>query len=127
MDNPFTPPLTHHSSNVQQIIELMLRGLDKRYPLYGFANHANLSPVSFARLFRQKTGYSPIGYFIRLKIQRACELLETTEMTVGAIGESLGYQDPYYFSRLFKQLTHFSSTQYRGKMRGEARILTEGG
>ncbi|MEZ4664541.1 MAG: AraC family transcriptional regulator [Caldilineaceae bacterium] len=50
---------------------------------------------------------------IRLKIQKACELRETSEMAVGEISKQLGYEDQYYFSRLFKQLTQPSPTQCR--------------
>ena len=109
----YTPPLATHGLNVQQIIELMLNNLDKRYRLDDLAQHAHMSRVSFSRLFRQKTGYAPMDYFIRLKIQKACELLETTELHVGEISKQLGYDDPYYFSRLFKQLAQASPTQYR--------------
>jgi transcriptional regulator GlxA family with amidase domain len=112
---------------VQQIIELMLNNLDKRYTLDELAGHANMARVSFSRLFRQKTCYPPVDYFIRLKIQKACELLETTTMTVGEIGAALGYLDPYYFSRLFKQLTQLAPSQYRTKMRTEAGPLRDSG
>lgn len=111
--NTYTPPLATHGLNVQQIIELMLNNLHRRYRLDELAHHAHMSRVSFSRLFRQKTGYAPMDYFIRLKIQKACQLLETTEYAVGEIGKQLGYDDQYYFSRLFKQVTQVSPTQYR--------------
>lgn len=116
--NTYTPPLGTHGLNVQQIIELMLNNLDKRYTLDELANHAQMARSSFSRLFRQKTGYAPVDYFIRLKIQRACELLETSEMQVNEISQRLGYEDPYYFSRLFKQFTQSSPSLYRDRIRG---------
>ncbi|MEZ4707072.1 MAG: AraC family transcriptional regulator [Caldilineaceae bacterium] len=123
--NTYTPPLATHGLNVQQIIELMLNNLDKRYRLDDLASRANMSCVSFSRLFRQKTGYAPMDYFIRLKIQRACELLETSELPVGKISKLLGYDDPYYFSRLFKQLTQASPTQYRMNSRNSTQFKLE--
>ncbi|MCB0166075.1 MAG: helix-turn-helix transcriptional regulator, partial [Anaerolineae bacterium] len=68
-----------------------------------------------ARVFKKKTGYAPIDYFIRLKIQKACELLETTDQQVSEIGHSLGYPDIYYFSRLFKKVVGLSPRQYRAE------------
>lgn len=117
--NTYTPPLTKQGFNIQQIIELMLNNLDKRYTLDELAGHANMARVSFSRLFRQKTGYSPVDYLIRLKVQKASALLETTELEVNEIAAMLSYQDPYYFSRLFKQFTNYSPTQYRARVRGE--------
>ena len=64
---------------------------------------------------KKKTGYAPIDYFIRLKIQKACELLETTDQQVGEMGYSLGYPDIDYFSRLFKKVVGLSPRQYRAE------------
>lgn len=119
--NTYTPPLTKQGFNIQQMIELMLNNLDKRYTLDELAGLANMTRVSFSRLFRQKTGYSPVDYLLRLKIQKASELLETTELPINKIAETLGYHDPYYFSRLFKQFTNFAPTQYRASIREESR------
>ncbi|MET0377936.1 MAG: helix-turn-helix transcriptional regulator, partial [Spongiibacteraceae bacterium] len=55
----------------------------------------------------------PIHYFIHLKMQRACELLETTEFDVREIAELLGYADPFYFSKLFKRTIGQSPQHFR--------------
>jgi AraC family transcriptional regulator, arabinose operon regulatory protein len=83
------------------------------------ARHADLSPSHFSRLFKEQTSYSPIDYFIQLKVQHACRLLFLTSMTVREIGAELGYEDPAYFSRLFKKIVGMSPTQYRNKPRGD--------
>lgn len=99
--------------NVEEIINYMLDNLGERCTLDDFAEQACLSPSHFSRQFREKTGYAPVDYFIRLKIQRACELLETTALPIKAIGNELGYTDPYYFSRLFKKIVGTHPSQYR--------------
>lgn len=73
------------------------------------------SPSHFSKLFQKETGMSPINYFIRLKIQKACQYLELTEMKVNEISESLGFQDPAYFSRLFQKVMKMSPKNYRIK------------
>ena len=46
-----------------------------------------------------------MAYFIQLKIRKACELLDQTDSTIREIASQLGYDDPYYFSRIFKKDT----------------------
>jgi AraC family transcriptional regulator of arabinose operon len=72
-----------------------------------------MSSGHYGMLFRKSRNHTPVDYFNRLKIQKACELLKTTDQPVGEIGESLGFTDPYYFSRLFKKTMGLSPRTYR--------------
>ncbi|WP_407704971.1 helix-turn-helix domain-containing protein [Thalassotalea hakodatensis] len=51
---------------------------------------------------------------MNMKMQQACFQLDNTTETIKQIGESLGYSDPYYFSRLFKKVVGMSPKRYRG-------------
>ena len=73
-----------------------------------------LSEVQFYRLFRKKTGKTPIEYRNLLRITRACSLLSSGECSVGEIALMLGFSSLYYFSRVFKQITGKSPTAYLG-------------
>ena len=79
-------------------------------------------PISPARgyveLFKQQTGYAPIDYFIRLRMHRACQFLDNTGMSVKAIATTLGYEDPLYFSRLFRTVNEASPIAYRRMRKG---------
>lgn len=77
------------------------------------ANHAGLSKSHFSRIFRDQTGYSPVEYFIHLKVQKALSLLVLTKLPVQEIARMVGYADPYYFSRLFKKIVGVSPTASR--------------
>jgi AraC-like DNA-binding protein len=66
-----------------------------------------------ARLFRRYTGMSPHDYHIRQKIRFARQLLQETALPVTSIAERLHFSGIHYFSKLFKQLTGVSPTQYR--------------
>jgi len=112
--NTYAPPGNTKDLNAEKVIQYMLNNLTKLCQLDDFAAIAAMSRSHFSRKFRAKTGYSPVDYFIRLKIQKACELLETTDMKVGEISQFLGYQDQYYFSRIFKKIVGSSPTRYRG-------------
>jgi AraC-like DNA-binding protein len=74
---------------------------------------ANLSASHYSALFKADTGYAPMDYFIRLRMHQACHLLDNTALSVKAVAAALGYEDPFYFSRIFKALNSISPTEYR--------------
>ncbi|WP_121357780.1 helix-turn-helix transcriptional regulator [Flavisolibacter nicotianae] len=61
------------------------------------------SPSRFSGLFKLRTGYSPIEYFIQLKMQKASQLLDFTDQSIKDIASEFGFDDPYYFSRRFRK------------------------
>ncbi len=77
------------------------------------ARHAGLSAQHFSNIFRRRTGASPVEFFIHLKIQRACQLLDTTSQSIFEVARAVGYEDPYYFSRIFRKVMAISPSQYR--------------
>ncbi|MDQ0897898.1 AraC family transcriptional regulator [Paenibacillus sp. V4I7] len=52
-------------------------------------------------------------YFLRLKIQKASQMLDLTALAIKEIGNAIGITDAYYFSRLFKKMMGVSPTEYR--------------
>ncbi|MGC3957754.1 MAG: helix-turn-helix transcriptional regulator [Verrucomicrobiota bacterium] len=74
---------------------------------------ANISPSHFFAVFKRQTGFAPLDFFIRLRMQRACELLGTTSLSVKEVAAELGYDDPFYFSRVFKTVSGIAPTDYR--------------
>lgn len=73
----------------------------------------SLSKFHFAKKFQQTTGISPIKYFLELKISNACYLLDSSDKSIRDIAATFGFDDPYYFSRLFKKIMGISPKQYR--------------
>ena len=103
--------------NVQKIITYMLDNIDKNLSIIQMAQYANVSKYHFIRKFKQKVGYTPIDYYIRLKIQKACELLESSSLKINGICSLLGFGNPYYFSTVFKRITGLSPLRYREKLK----------
>jgi len=77
------------------------------------ADHVHLSVSHFSGLFHKKTGFSPIEYFNHLKMQKACQLLHFTELRIYEVAAATGIEDPYYFSRIFKENMGVSPKEYR--------------
>jgi AraC-like DNA-binding protein len=98
---------------ITKTLRFMKEHIKDNFELKDFANEANYSVTRFSQLFRAKTGYAPIQYFLQLKIQHACQYLSFTNLNVREVSQELGFGDPFYFSRLFRKLTGKSPLSYR--------------
>jgi transcriptional regulator GlxA family with amidase domain len=67
------------------------------------------------RLFRRELQTSPMNWVIERRIDRARQLLSRTHQTVAQVAHAVGCADPYYFSRLFKDRTGMSPSQWRNR------------
>ena len=79
------------------------RSLADPPPVPELAKIAGMSVSGFAHRFKAATGSSPVQYSLRLRLERAESLLRCTPMTVKEVAASLGFEDPFYFSRLFRK------------------------
>ncbi len=99
--------------DLETIHSFMREHLDERLSLAQLADLAGLSAAHFATRYRALTGVSPIQHFLHLKVEQACQIMDTTELSFTQISARLGYDDNYYFSRLFKKVMGQSPTDYR--------------
>ncbi|MCE5256141.1 MAG: AraC family transcriptional regulator [Spirochaetaceae bacterium] len=74
----------------------------------------NLNYTSFREDFKAYTGLSPYQYFLEMKINKAKEMLLDGGLSVKEISYKLAFQNPYYFSRLFKKKTGMSPSHWNG-------------
>lgn len=79
------------------------------------AKEENLSISRYNTVFKQQFGMPPIRYIIKLRMASACQLLENTDMSVRQVGLLVGYDDPHFFSKLFKKHVGVSPLAYRQK------------
>jgi AraC family transcriptional regulator of arabinose operon len=103
---------------IERSIHYMQDHVTDNISLHDLASHCGYSVSHFSLLFRKKTTRSPVEYFLGLKIQRACQMLDSTEMRIKEIATRLAFIDPYYFSRLFHKITGMSPADYRKKKKG---------
>lgn len=98
---------------VNVIIRYMRENIERQLQLDNLATFTGYSVSHLSSLFKRTTGESPIHYFNRLKIERACHLLNDTTMQINQISHKVGIADSYYFSRLFTKLVGMSPNAYR--------------
>lgn len=79
------------------------------------AGKIGISKNYFISTYKERTGIGFWEYVIQLRMERAKELLHTTDDTIAEVAEKSGYESEYYFSRKFKEYTGVSPRQYRRK------------
>lgn len=105
-------------SRIPQAIDYMKSRWQKTLTVPDIARSCNLSTSQFSTLFKELTGYSPLDYFLRLKMQRAAEMLDTTTRPLKEIAADAGFSDPLYFSRVFHRIYKISPSEYRLAAKG---------
>ncbi len=98
---------------ISRIIDYMNSNINKSLHLQHISEKLNITNDYLIRYFKKQTGYTPMDYFINLKIQKACYLITTTDKAICDISAELGFNNPYYFSRIFKNKTGYSPSEYR--------------
>lgn len=88
---------------ILKVLAQMRENLAHTWTLGELAREAHLGPARFSELCRLQTGLSPLGLHIRLRLQRAMDLLQQGQLNVAEAGAAVGYDDPFYFSRLFRK------------------------
>ncbi len=109
----FQPKRTIELDNIDKAIEFINDNFTEQFSLDFLAEKFNCSGNHFIKKFKEKTGYTPIKYLSIKKIEEAKRLLESTELSINAVMEKVGYEDSSYFSKLFKKLVGYSPKNYR--------------
>lgn len=99
------------------LLQNIIRYIDKNYSnpitLQSLADHFNASSSYISHLFSQVFGISPINHVIDKRICNAKWMLISTPDSVEKIAENVGYNNTYYFQKLFAQRIGCSPTDYR--------------
>lgn len=100
---------------IRKIIEYMNININSTITLSQLSELIALSPAYLSRIFRESTGYSVIGFFNKMKIDKAKELISVGDKKIKEVSESLGFKDEFYFSRLFKKIEGVSPKEFYDK------------
>lgn len=106
-------PEVYNTDSISNSIAFMKQHIHEAPGIEQLAKQQNVSVSHYSRSFKQKTGLSPINYFNHLKIQKSCQYLCFTDRSIKQIALDLGFDDQYYFSRLFKNVIGVSPAMYK--------------
>ncbi|MGA2248145.1 MAG: AraC family transcriptional regulator [Verrucomicrobiota bacterium] len=109
----YWPGETSGRDRIEKSIEFMNSHLRERLTVAALAAIANLSRSHFTTLFRRVTGCAPLNYLNHLRMQRAVQLLGSTDWPIKQISEQLGFADQFYFSRAFAKMHNHSPSDHR--------------
>lgn len=87
--------------------------LNRVFGLDDLAKHLGLSRRTLARRFRKSAGVSPLEFVQRVRMERAIHLLETTDMSIDAVADAVGYSGTAAFRRTFRRETGRAPSDYR--------------
>jgi AraC family transcriptional regulator of arabinose operon len=98
---------------VRKAIDYLVDDLRKPFRLDMLARHCGASVSRMAHLFKEQTNSSPRQFLERHRMQRACQLLRLTNLSIAEIAAEAGYADAFYFSNRFRRYAGKSPSQYR--------------
>lgn len=98
---------------IENIKEYIDNNLDKNVTTIELSKRFNISQSHLCHTVKQELGMTISEYRLHKKIERACELLETTQLPVKEIAYTSGFNDQNFFAREFKKLKSCTPTQYR--------------
>ena len=104
---------TANRNIVQQAIVYMRDHVHEKLSLEELCGEMKYSSSQFSMLFTRTTGHSPMDYFNQLKVQRACQYLDLTNLKIKEISFMLGFRDQFYFSKVFKKYMEMTPVDYK--------------
>lgn len=127
IEDLFTKIINQNKPEDRKQIQCALNYIEKNYQrgvtLEEVAEHVHLSPHYLSRLFKKELNINFVNYVSERRIHLAKELLEKTDMPVINIALELSYQEPNYFSKVFKKSTGMTPSEYRKKIEVEEKQL----
>lgn len=87
----------------------------KKISVDDIARSTYLSTTYITKIYKEVTGDTPINYLINLRLEKARDILEEGHFSIQAVAKKVGYDDPYYFSKLFKKKFGCSPSSYKRK------------
>lgn len=100
-------------ASIVTAIEYSEEYFDQNIGLDDLADEAGLSKYHFSRLFRKSVGMTPVQYINKIRLEKAVQLLNQTDLTVEEIGRNVGFSNGNYFCKVFKKLVGTSPEKFR--------------
>jgi len=102
---------------VSAIVDYLGGNYMKQISLDKISRKMFLTPAYISKVFKEETGESPINYLIKIRLSKACEMLRKSRLSIKEVSKNAGYEDAYYFSKLFKKYYGLPPSKYRSGSR----------
>lgn len=103
----------HKNDRLDNVINYMNENFDQQVDLNKYSEMCYVSQSRFLHMFKDYTGFSPYKFHLKIRVERAMELLIYTSMSVDEISGLVGFNDCSYFCRVFKKFTGHTPLYYR--------------
>jgi AraC-like DNA-binding protein/mannose-6-phosphate isomerase-like protein (cupin superfamily) len=107
------------SLNCQKVKDYLDKNYTEPITLDSLSEMVYVSKCYLSHMFKEQTGTSPIKYLTQKRIDTACNMLKETELSVKEISKTVGYENPLYFSQVFKNVLNVSPQEYRNMHKGK--------
>lgn len=103
------------AGKLERIKNMMEQSISGDIAIKDYADEFGCSEVHFIRLFKEHYGVTPLQFNRNKRIEKAMHLLESTELPIKDIALSTGFENAYYFSRMFKKITTVTPSEFRNQ------------
>jgi len=112
-------PIANASKAIKRSVVYIRENFHKHITVSELSKRANLSESRFRVLFKEATGMSPIDYLTEFRIDQACRILTESDISIIRVSLLTGFEDPLYFSRVFKKRMGVSPKEYRSASKSQ--------
>ncbi len=105
--------IKNHSDKVYKALAYLEKNYANSKHIHDMAEEFNINADYLSKIFKHATGLTPSEYLINLRLAKAVELLNSTDLSIAEISVKVGFDDPAYFARQFKKTMGLSPSSYK--------------
>ncbi|MFW6308818.1 MAG: AraC family transcriptional regulator [bacterium] len=115
--NSSTSEINKQQSYINGAVEYIEKNYSRKIKVEDISDYLGLHRSYLYTIFKDNLNISPQEYIIKFRINKACELMKNTELSIGDISRSVGYNDPMNFSKIFKQKKNVTPTEFKNSIK----------
>lgn len=117
LENLKSENINVHDDSIRNVIYYMYENYNRHITVRDLAEKCSLSMYRFIHKFKESTGLTPIEYITKIRIDEAIYLLSNSVLNISEIAAIVGYDDPLYFSRVFRKKTGLSPSLFQKQLK----------